>query len=659
MIEALNVFVSYAHEDSARAQPLIQALTQSGLKVWWDKLIIAGTEFASTTEQALETASAVIVLWSQSSVGSHWVRDEATRGRDRGCLVPVSLDGVEPPIGFRQYLVIDLANWRGNADAAEIRALVHAVQTAQTQELQPRPGTVRSHASQLSGSRPGAAVDRMARRRLLLGGGSLAVLALGAGGWLGWRRMQGAVRSVDANSVAVLPFTNISGDAGENYFSDGLSAEVRAALAHNPRLRVMAQISSEAFRSTPDSATAIAGKLGVAYLLDGNVRRAGKTLRIAAELIDGLTGFSLWAQTFDRPIDDVFAVQSEIASLVLAALTNQMRRSGQVTTAALANSAVPGGTANLAAFDAYLRGRADYNSFAGEASDRRALAEFEAAIAADPKFAAAHAARSRSLIVIANQYEDSAHTLTTYDAAIIAARTATELAPGLADAQSTLAFALFQGRLDVRGARQPYQRSYELGAGDATVLGRYALYCALTGRAAEALAAMNRAVALDPLNPLEHRALGSVLYATRQYAASLAPLQRALALNPKLANAQAAIGRALLQLGRTREARAAFAREPHKLVRVTGVAIVEHSVGNQALAAQALDQLRDDLGDSALYQQAEVAAQWGERDLALKLLTRARSLGDSGLIYLQTDPLLDPLRGMPGFDALRLQLGFG
>ena len=279
-------------------------------------------------------------------------------------------------------------------------------------------------------------------------------------------------------------------------------------------------------------------------------------------------------------------------------------------------------------------------------------------IALDPKFAAAHAARSRALIVIANQYADSAHTAATYDAAITAARTATELAPELADAQSTLGFALFQGRLDIKGARQPYQRSFELGAGDATVLGRYALYCALTGRADESRAAMNRAIGLDPLNPLVHRALGSVLYATRRYSESLAPLHQALTLNPNLANAHAAIGRALLQLGRTHEAREAFAREPHKLVRETGVAIAEQRLGNRALAEQARERLRSELGDSALYQQAEVAAQWGELAAALQLLTRARSLGDSGLIYLQTDPLLDPLRAMPAFDALRRQLGF-
>jgi len=644
---SVKVFVSYAHEDRARAQQLVQALTQSGLTVWWDGLIVAGTEFASTTEQALEAATAVIVLWSRSSAASHWVRDEATRGRDRGCLVPVSLDGSEPPIGFRQYHFISLANWRGRADAEEIRVLVHAVETAQTQALQSPPVT----------ARPSAAPNRTTRRQLLLAGGGLA-LALGAGGWFGWRRMQGAARNIAANSVAVLPFSNISGDKDENYFSDGLSAEVRAALAHNPRLQVMAQISSEAFRASQANATTIAQALGVAYLLDGNVRRSGQTFRIAAELIDGHSGFSVWAQTFDRPMDDIFAVQTEIAGLVLAALTSEMRRISGAATAPLAASTLPGGTASVAAFDAYLRGRDDYNKFEGEATNRRALAEFDAAIAADPRFAAAHAARSRALIVIANQYADAAHTAELYNQAIEAARTATALAPDLADAQSTLGFALFQGRLDVQGAREPYQRSYQLGAGDATVLGRYALYGALTGRDSEARTAMQRAVELDPLNPLVHRAHGSVLYATRRYSEALGALRHALALNPKLSGAQAAIGRTLLVLGRTLEAREAFGREPHELVRETGVAIAEQRLGNLPLARQALERLRTDLGDSALYQQAQVAAQWGERETALKLLTRARALGDSGLIYLQTDPLLNPLRSLPAFDALRRQLGF-
>ena len=637
-----SVFVSYAHEDRVRAQAVIQALRQAGFQVWWDGLIVAGAAFASHTEQALEAAAVVVVLWSRASIVSDWVRDEATRGRDRGCLVPVSLDGSEAPLGFRQYLAISLAKWHGKADAAEIRAVVHAVQAL--------------HGRAPSGPPPVSGV-RATRRRLLLTGGGIAAVALG-GSWLAWRRGLIGGLAVEANTIAVLPFANLSGDPGETYFSDGLSAEVRSALACNRRLRVCGQVSSDAFRDAKTSAVAIAQALGVAYLLDGNVRLSAKTFRIGAELIDGRSGFSRWSQTFDRSIENIFAVQSEIAGSVVAALTTEMGRPDASGANAAPAALPPGGTTNVAAFDAYLRGRAAYNLSEGESSDRQALSEFDAAIAADPRFAAAHAARSRTLIVIANQYTDAAHTAGAYDAAIKAAETATALAPALADAQSTLAFALFQGRLDVKGARRPYDLSRQLGEGDATVMGRFALYCADTGRTAEAIPAMEQALKLDPLNPLVHRAMGSVLYAAHRYADVLPHLNRALAMNPKLSAAHAALGSALLMLGRTRQARDAYLAEPHKLLRLTGLAISERKLGNEAAAREAMNKLVNELGDSALYQQAEVRAQWGERDTAMSVLERARSVGDSGLIYARTDPLLDPLRPLPGFGALLTQLGF-
>ena len=638
-----SVFVSYAHEDRVRAQAVIHALGQAGFQVWWDGLIVAGAAFASRTEQALEAAAVVVVLWSRASIVSDWVRDEATRGRDRGCLVPVSLDGSEPPLGFRQYLAISLAKWHGKADAAEIRAVVHAVQAL--------------HGRAPSGPPPVTGV-RATRRRLLLAGGGIAAVALGGGGWLAWHRGLIGAPALEANTVAVLPFANLSGDPGETYFSDGLSAEVRSALACNHRLRVCGQVSSDAFRDAKASAIAIAQALGVAYLLDGNVRLSAKTFRIGAELIDGRSGFSRWAQTFDRSIDNIFAVQSEIAGAVVAALTTEMGRSNASGAGPPLAVLPPGGTTNVAAFDAYLRGRAAYNLSEGESSDRQALSEFDAAIAADARFAAAHAARSRTLIVIANLYSDAAHTAETYDAAIKAAETATALAPDLADAQSTLAFALFQGRLDVKGARRPYDLSRQLGEGDATVMGRFALYCADTGREAEAIPAIERSLELDPLNPLVHRAMGSVLYAAHRYAEVLPHVNRALAMNPKLSAAHATIGSALLMLGRTRQARDAYLQEPHKLMRLTGLAIAERKLGNEAAAREAMNKLVNELGDSALYQQAEVRAQWGERDTAMSVLVRARSVGDSGLIYARTDPLLDPLRPLPQFGALLRQLGF-
>lgn len=468
-----------------------------------------------------------------------------------------------------------------------------------------------------------------------------------------------AAEPAPPGSIAVLAFADLSPEGNQSYFSDGVSEEILNMLARVRALRVASRTSSFQFRKSELGAGPIARRLRVRNLLEGSVRKSGNTFRIDAELVDGQSGFTQWAQTFDRPIDNIFNVQTEIAAAVVAALT----RAPGVTRAAPDAAGQPeamlaGGTHSVAAYDAYLRGRAAYNLSEGEASDRQALTEFEAAIAADPKFAAAHAARSRALVVIANQYTDATHTAEIYDQAIQAARTATTLAPDLADAQSALAFALFQGRLDVRGAREPYELSRALGEGDGVVMGRYALYCADTGRTAEAESAMHRALELDPLNPLMHRAMGSVMYAAHRYADAIPYVNRALVLNPKLSGAHAAIGNALLMLGRTREARDAFLQEPHRLVRLTGLAIAEEQLGHEAAARKAMESLVNQLGDSALYQQAEVRAQWHDLDGALALLQRAHELGDSGLVYARTDPLLEPLRQRPQFIELLGQLGF-
>ncbi len=636
---AVNVFLSYSREDRTQAEAVVRALELRGCKVWWDGLLVGGMAFANTTEQALENAAAVVVLWSTISVESHWVRDEATRGRDRGCLVPATIDGTMPPLGFRQYQVIDLTRWRGKPDAPEIDAINYAIRAAH--------GSADSEPPRLAQAPPAA----LSRRHWLLGVGGMSAATLAGAGWLWWRRAAPATAGASPNSIAVLPFANLSSDSNQSYFSDGLTGEIRATLARNRRLSVIAQVSSEAAGVGQKDARSMAAYLGVSYLLNGSVQRSGDMVRIAAELVEGQGGFSRWAQSFDRPLSNIFAVQTEIASAVASALDSTL-------TPGAAAAQDSGGTSNVAAFDAYLRGRALYNRSENEASDRAALTQFDAAIALDPRFAAAHSARARALLSIANQYASADQTAALYDAASQAAVTATTLAPTFADAQSTLGFVLFQGRLDIRGARQAYERSFQSGAGDATVLGRYALYEALTGKVNAAAPAMTRAVELDPLNPLVHRSMASVLYAARRYNDMAAPLQRALTLNPRVSRVRAALGNMLLQTGRTAAAQQEFAREPQAMSRLTGLAIAQHKLNLAAEANKTWLKLVSDLGDSALYQQAQVQSQWGNADEAMALLQRARKLGDSGLIYAQTDPLLDPLRSLPAFQKLLQQLGF-
>jgi TolB-like protein/Flp pilus assembly protein TadD len=638
-----TVFLSYARADQARAAQLAKALEAHGFDVWWDALIEGGAAFAKRIETALDDADAVIVVWSRASVASDWVLDEASRGRDERKLVPVSLDGTPPPIGFRQYQSIDLSRWEADPEAREIAGVSRAIRAAAGLE---------AHASHMHAPRMGTV--KASRRGILLAAAGTAIA--GAAGLFAWRAGYLGGRAAGRNSVAVLPFINLSGDPAQDYFSDGLSEELRATLARNLKLQVMAQASSARFRDRKDDAPTIARKLGVAFLLDGTVRRSGNVLRITADLIEGATGFSRWSQTFDRVVQDVFAIQSEIASTVANALIERVAGAdaGDKATPMLA----PGSTRSLAAYDAYLRGRALYDLSADETSERAALAQFDAAIAADPGFAAAHAARARSLTAIANQYGEVAELAGLYDAAIAAANRAIEIAPDYAEAYSTLGFTLFQGRLDARAARKPFERSRELGSGEATVMARYAQYSARVGHESVASEAIDRALLLDPLNPLIHRAAGSIAYAARNYAASIPHAQRALAMNPRMSRAHAAIGDAHLLLGRLEDARAEYALEPVEDFRLTGQAIVEYRLGNGAAARAARTKLVKDLGDRVLYQQAQIHAQWGERNAAIGKLEQARRIGDSGLIYLRNDPLLDPLRALPRFAALLESIGF-
>lgn len=643
-----SVFLSYSRTDQARAQQLAEALGEAGLTVWWDALIEGGASFAKSIEAALVASDAVVVLWSGASVASDWVLDEAAHGRDLHKLVPISIDGTLPPLGFRQYQAISLAATDGRADPAAVAAVVRAVQALANGE---RPAPRASAQAPAPASRT--------RRGLVLGGAAAAAVLAAGGGVLGWRRgWFTPAAPVSGSSVAVLPFKNISGDDSRAYFSDGLSEEVRATLARNLQLQVMAQSSSGQFRASEEGAVVIAGKLGVSYLLDGSVRWAGDIVRVAADLVDGRTGFSRWSQVFERPIDDVFAVQSEIARAVATAMVAQVDAPADAPVDPGAELAASGGTRNVDAYDAYLRGQALYGLASDEKTDRAAMAHFDAAIALDPGYAAAHAARARSLTTLANVYAAVGETQAMYDQAIASAETAVQLAPEFAVAHSTLAFALFQGRLDVRAARVPFERSNALAAGEATVQARWALYCARTGRHELAAEAMARALLRDRLNPSIHRAAGSVEYAARRFAASVAPVRKALEMNPRMSQAHAALGDALVNLGSLEEAQAEYAAEPIADFRLTGLAIAAHRLGQAEASRAAMAQLVSEQGDRVLYQQAQVLAQQGELEPAMTALLAARAHGDSGLIYSRNDPFLDPLRGDPRMVSLLDGLGF-
>jgi TolB-like protein/tetratricopeptide (TPR) repeat protein len=628
-----SVFVSYARKDQKKARLIVSAIEEAGYTVWWDDALAPGERFSDHIKGALDGALAVVVLWSETSIGSHWVLDEAAHGRDRNRLVPLSIDGSEPPLGFGQLHTLSINPLRKSDPG--FAALLAALAALMAREA-PVPAAP---------ARPA----RISRRGALAGGAAVLAATAVAAVW----RLRQAGTDDTGSGIAVLPFANLSADKDSTYFSDGLAAEIRSQLAANPLLAVAAQTSSNHFRDSKDDARAISSALGVAYLLEGDVSRSADKVRVSVSLISGHTGLSRWAQPFERPLTDIFAVQSEIARIVASALTAQMA-AGSPT----GKTADIGGTTNFAAYDAYLRGKDQYEHASDAAGDALALASFDRAIAADPNYALAHAARARSLTVIGNQYDQGRERRDRYDEAVAAARHAVALAPGLARAQAALGFALFESRVDARAAREPYEASYRLGHGDADVLSGYSLFEARCGRFDQARAAIGRALELDPINAHSYWLRGEIEFCARNWTAAIAPIERALSLNPQLSVAHYLIGSTRLLLGDLADAAAQYAMEPSSLFRLTGLAIVCHHQGKPDEAEHNRAALAAQHGDNSLYQQAQIMAQWGRIDDGLTLLEAARSEGDAGLVYLRNDPFVDPLRQQPRFIRLLDALGF-
>jgi TolB-like protein/tetratricopeptide (TPR) repeat protein len=630
-----SVFFSYSREDQARALPIIRLLEQAGFSVWWDGLLEGGERFSHTTEEALERAQAVVVLWSKTSAKSHWVHDEATRGRDRRVLVPLSLDGTEPPLGFGQFQVIDLSRAKLNVKDASVQSTIRAVAAMHGREapLMPNP----RQPTKLG-------IDR---RAAIIGGASLAVLTGGVMAWQTGLFGGGAA----SNRIAILPFNNISSDPKQDYLAEGLSTEIRSALSQNGALEVVGQASSEAYERGKQDITTFARKLGAGLLIDGAVQVAGDRIKVTIDLINGKTGVNRPSRTFEKPMDDVLAVQREIAGAITAELTSEIGSAGAV-------GKMVGGTSNVEAYDHYLRGKDLFVNGENEAQARESVAQFEAAIAADPNFASAHSGRARALADLAGSYGSAAEIKSYQKSALASAQRAIKLAPKLADAYSVLAVLLFQGNLDVKAARAPYDRSRQLGNGEAPVLARYAAYCAAIGRDAEAVLAVNRAMLLDPLNALIRRISGTVHYAAGRYPEVIEANREALKIKPKLPETRSRMGLALLAQNKNAEALKEFEAETHKWTKLAGIAIAQHRLGNSAAAKAAMEGLTSDTDTVSLYQQGQVLAQWGEIDAAVATLKRGYEQRDAGLMALRYDPMLAPARKHPDFIMLLKSMGF-
>ncbi len=435
-------------------------------------------------------------------------------------------------------------------------------------------------------------------------------------------------------SIAVLPFVNMSGDPENEYFSDGLSEELLNTLVQIPELKVTGRTSSFAFKGQNVDLREVGERLNVANVLEGSVRKANNRVRITAQLVKTRDGYHLWSETFDRDLDDIFAIQADIAEKVAQALSLTLLSKDKQSV---------GGTHNAEAYEAYLRGQHIYQ---GSPDDPETLATarqfFEQAIALDPTYVApwygmynywdrmnrngleAFDVSAAKMRAQADKLEQLAPT--SVEALLAKARSA-QLA---LDWPTTLAL--------YKDARDRFPGSVETNTLYGTAVG-------LVGHLQEGLAIIEAGAKLDPLSREALTRYGILAYQFGNCSELQRVVERALELSPDASRVRGYMGYCLLNQGdATEQALKWLAQEPIGFIRFTGNAIALHRLGRYEEAANELKLLQADSGDAAAYQYAQIHAQWGENGQALDWLQNALEVHDPGVLLMGIDHFLDPLR---------------
>jgi len=654
------VFLSYASQDAQAAQKICEALRAAGIQVFLDQSELRGGDawdqkirhqihdcvlfmpvVSKHTQERLE--GYFRLEWKLAVDRSHLMATE------RPFLVPVVVDGTRDqeafvPDAFRAV------QWTRLPGGETPPAFVERIKRLLSPELSPL--------SAVSGAAPGLREPVRASRRskpvlLAIVAVILAALAFFVADkfWISKHVAASTAFNPPPHSIAVLPFANMSGDKDQEYFSDGLTEELLNSLSEINELQVAARTSAFSFKGTNTDIGTIARKLNVGAVLEGSVRRSANTIRITAQLINAVTGFHLWSKTYDRDLGDVLKLQTEIATAVASAL--KVTLLGDV-----AAKVELGGTGNPAALDAYLRGAKGFSSRRDSKDLPAAIAAYTEAIRLDPHYALAFAGRSFALSTAAADAETPAATREGFDKAQADARQALALAPDLAQGHLALAVVAEQGTLDFTQANDEYERALALAPGNAQVLRDSGQFAAFMGHFDAALAAARRAVVLDPLARQTYTVLAQALYVARRYAEAVAAFAEVISLEPDYKGTYGERGLAYYRLGDLERARGSCETKRDYWESQHCLAVIYDKLGRHADAEAELAKLKAFGGDAAAYQYATIYAQWGNRAKALEWLETAWRLRDPGLEFLKTDPLLDPLRKEPRFQAIERELKF-
>jgi adenylate cyclase len=573
-----DVFISYARGDKARVAPLVAAIEARGWTVWWDPEIDAGQQFDDQIEAELLVAAAVVVVWTATSVGSRWVRGEAREAADRNILVPVRFDAARLPMDVRAIHTIDLDTWNEDTGSTPFQDLARALESM------------------------------IARRRKSLSpSGGPAVPAV-------------APAVPQRVSICVLPFSNMSGDLEQEYFSDGISEDIITDLSKVSALAVVSRNTAFTFKGKNVDLPQVARQLKVNYVLEGSVRRAGGRVRITAQLIEASSDNHLWAERYDRDLNDIFALQDEISEAIVKALKLKLLPEEK-------KAIEQRGTTNLQAYNLYLMARQHYTS--GLLIDNRKLDSVirlcRAAIELDANYA-------RAWALMASAQRMRLYMSSTGDDGLAAATRALELDENLAEAHAAKAGVLASMGNYAAGL-EAISTALRLDPDSVDVLreaGRLAMH---ERRHREAAAFYEKAFALQE-NDISsggllitcYTALGDTTSVRRTAQRTLERAEKAVAKDADSGSAMAAICSSLFTLGETDRARE-WARR--------AVLIDPENLG-----------MRYNLA-------CDTVVCVSDFNLAVELLEPVmKNMGRGQLAWLKSDPDLDGLREDPRFKAM-------
>ncbi len=655
------VFLSYASQDAEAAQKICEALRAAGIEVWFDKSELRGGDVwdRSIREQIRECQLFVPVISAHTEARREgYFRREWKLAVDRthdmservAFLVPVVIDDTsdsraDVPDRFREV------QWTRLPEGETSAAFVDRVRRLLSPDSSAAPDPARAAGSAVMRGAPGP--RRLIRRQRRMLYGTIVAGTVLALGFFGLERLRrSGLHAQGGASIAVLPLANESAEANQQYFSDGISEDLIAALSQFPGLKVIGRTSAFQFRDSKEDSRSIGAKLGVAHLLEGSVRRSGAMVRVSAELVDTADGSTQWSERYDRPYKDLFALQDEITHEVAGALRAKLLPGEH---AAAQSERPPGGS--LEAYNALLQGRFFFYRVT-EADSRKAIESYTQATQLDPRYALAWSELSRAWTGLGQAFLGDAPAQEAYAKAREAVERALALSPELAAAHVARGYLLRCADFDWRGAEEEFRRALALAPNDGEAKFQYGSLRAAFGELEPAIELTRQALATEPLRAAWYSWFAIYLSALNRLDEAERAVRKGIELQSAAPFYRFVLTMIEVQRGDAQAALAAAQQEPSGSWRDAALALARQIGSDRSAADAALSTLikEDDAGDFA-YEIAEVYALRNDATKTFEWLERVWSQRDTDIGMLLFDPFILRFKDDPRFAAFCRKVG--